>query len=541
MGNGIMIADLTRDGGQSPSIRFEEVKVCHSFHDPQHNFTIDFIKPFHYDNKNAEKLLSSEKQIKAISKGFNTSAVLSQLLNSKLQKPTHEKDADNCLGGQRPFVTAGESVIIVEEAFAASQIDHHSWNLFVSTEFYFPAESTNTGHDLVSTQHLQVSCPTLKLHDPLFSDCDISAFNHIEIVSGVCIFNGDLLNRSISILGSVVVDPALLEQSKPTFHEMEYLARSSSAIADVVAMLVARIQEKGSKLCVGITLDVPSFHYYHSVVTKVEQGLCTTEVASRWMDAVDRRHDQVSKVFTQSVQYELLRRGVDALKYDIYTSSRMNSTATSIRQSLDSRRFTQVESILETLDQTDEAWSEFYKLIAIKERPRDLEDLSYLFYVFEVLKPALAKPSTRYHPVLTPEKSSDKVSGFKIQMNPRSTKKTELTSSCLIITVDDPAERRIYSRSQEALRKLRGSKLRKTNSSLIEVYMCRRVFVNSNRTRSRLYHQDPMPELPIWCSSSDYECDATRLIDPLGLVSQLYGSEYATCLQWWFSGVGLKV
>jgi hypothetical protein len=541
METGIIIADLVKEDDQPPKIRIEKTQICYSLHDPQHNFTIDFFKPFHHGNKNTEKLVSSEKQIKAISKGFSAAAILTQLLNGKIQNNTPENGSDKRLKETRPSVTAGGSVVIVDEAFSVLQIDTHSWNIFVSTEFCFPAIPSSTGHGLISTQHLQISCPTLKLTDSLFSECGISALHHIEVMSGVCIFNGDILKRSVSMSGSAVVDPVLLEKSKPTFHEMEYLARSSSAIADVVAMLVSRVRESRTKLCVGITLDVPSFHYYHSVVTKVEQGSCTPEVALRWMNAVDLRHDQISHVFTRSVQHELQRREVDPIRYTITTSSRTNLTATSIRQALEAKRVPDLTSLLNILDLTDDCWREFYNLISVKERPRDLEDLGYLFYVFEVLRPALTKGNTRCYPAPSNENASDKISAIKIQVNARSTQNTVSNSSCLIITIDDPAERRIYSRSQEALRKLRGSKVRNNHASLIEVYMCRRVFVNSNRTRSRLYHQDPMPELPVMCESSDYECDMTRLMDPLGLVSRLYGSEYARCLQWWFTGIGLKV
>ena len=133
------------------------------------------------------------------------------------------------------------------------------------------------------------------------------------------------------------MDPEKLSSAKPTSHEMEFIARSSPAIADIAAILISRRQEQHSELVVRITLDVPSFHYYHSVVRKDGEGLCSADDAVRWMDAVDLRHDQIAQVFMDSVQHELLRRGVTPDGYEIRTSLRTNSAALSIRQGLQVR------------------------------------------------------------------------------------------------------------------------------------------------------------------------------------------------------------
>jgi len=543
MGTRIVIANLLKQEGRRPCIRFEDVQLCYNLHDCKESFVIGFYKLSHGDVRADYGSLSSEKQCKALSRGVSAAATLTQLLNRKM--PVCDGlggETEMCLDGFLPSVITGNTVIIADEAFSESQIETHSWNLFLSTEFHFPTVSADKKRGLISTQHLQISCPTLNLEDSLFSEYDTPVFDHIEIVSGVCIFNGDTLKTSISHSGSGRVDPEKLNNAKPTFHEMEYIARSSSAIADIAAMVISRIREHGSTLLVRISLDVPSFHYYHSVVRKFEEGLCTAEDALKWMDAVDLRHDQIFQVFTHSVQHELLRRGVTPAWYEIRTSLRTTSAAISIRQALQGGAIPSLEDVLQNLDdEKDGLWRDFYQLITTKERPRDLGDLGNLFYVFEVVKPALIKTATRYQLTSMPERTNRAKSTFKGQLDSKSANKTKSKSRCLILTIDDPAERRIYSRSQEALRKIRGSRTHMMNPTLVEVYMCRRVFVNGNKTRSRLYHQDPMPEVPVLCRSSDYNNSAVQLIEPLGVVRQLYGSDCARNLQLWFASVGLEV
>ena len=156
-----------------------------------------------------------------------------------------------------------------------------------------------------------------------------------------------------------------------------------------------------------------------------------------------------------------------------------------------------LEGVLKSLDEEkDELWRDFYQLIAMKERPQDLGDLGNLFYVFEAVKPALIQSATRYQKTSIPERTNSVKPVYNGKLDSKSANKTKSKLRCLILTIDDQAERHIYSRSQDVLRKIRQSRTHMTNPTLVEVYMGRRVFVNGNKTRSRLYHQDPMPEVP---------------------------------------------
>jgi hypothetical protein len=104
----------------------------------------------------------------------------------------------------------------------------------------------------------------------------------------------------------------------------------------------------------------------------------------------------------------------------------------------------------------------------------------------------------------------------------------------LIISIDDPAERRIYSQAQEVLRKCRQS-VSIADAMLVEVYICRKALANGNMNRARLYHHDPMPEVPMHSNHSSED------VLPLDLVRYLYGSEYAHDLQRRVSHAGLEV
>jgi hypothetical protein len=140
---------------------------------------------------------------------------------------------------------------------------------------------------------MQISSPTLKHVDRLFAEIGTEIFDRIDIVAGVCTFNDSLMVTSLSSPGPGKLDADRLAQAKPTLNEIDYIARSSPAIADMAAMVIARIgeQEAQSGLRLSINLGIPSWHYYHSAVDKFAEGLCAASEALGWMDAVGRRHD----------------------------------------------------------------------------------------------------------------------------------------------------------------------------------------------------------------------------------------------------------
>lgn len=101
----------------------------------------------------------------------------------------------------------------------------------------------------------------------------------------------------------------------------------------------------------------------------------------------------------------------------------------------------------------------------------------------------------------------------------------------LILSVDDRCEKRIYTRAQSLLKRLRASLDADTNPTLVETYLMNRVFANGNADGGILYFEDPSPELPVGEDGLEME--------PVELVRKLYGEEAASNLDKWFKDVGL--
>ncbi|KAF1847420.1 uncharacterized protein K460DRAFT_257641, partial [Cucurbitaria berberidis CBS 394.84] len=424
----------------------------------------------------------------------------------------------------------GDGIIVVDESFSdARRTDAHSWNLFFAIDFHFP-NPRFPDQGLKSTQYLQTSSPTIKFDDRLSIEANSGTFDNIDIISGVCLFNGYLLKSSICNPESGKFDVEILRQARPTFHELEYISRSSTAIADIVGVLVSTSQVQGVQTPVSIGLDVPSFHYYHSAITAFDNGICTAEEALQWCEAVDLRHDQISHVFTAAVHHQLRRRGIEDSKYSIRVSTKATHMAFSLKSALRDRKIASFDLVLRILDTEDTGfWRSFYQLIPVKERPKDLSELGYLFYVFMVVKLAL-----------TGRSSIESISAPKVRVDCSRQASTETSKPRrLIVSIDDPAERRIYSKSQDLLRILRQSSGSPTDSALVEVYMCRRFFVNGNRTRARLYHHDTIPALPRLSYFPECSICQNKQVEPLDVVCQLYGVEFAKNIQSWFSEAGL--
>ncbi|KAJ5780435.1 hypothetical protein N7457_005595 [Penicillium paradoxum] len=510
-------ANLRVQKGRRPWVEFEDIRMYSTkdVNELPNNHIGAFMLPL--DSVLADQS-NVEKRLRAMSKGRHAAAKSAQLLNFGYR----EKETPSRLNESRSYLRIGSTVLVVDETFNSEAIHTHSWNLFIATEFHFPSTA------LKSTQYLQISSPTLKYGESLFNKTGEPSFEHIQIISGVCIFNGGLLITSVSDPRSGNIDVDQLSHAEPTFHEMDYISRSSTAIADIVAMTISRIQEQRSSRRLAIKLDIPSWHYYHSAVAVFAQGKCSAIEALKWMDAVDRRHDQIGQVFTESVEHELRKRGInDRSSYEIHTSSRTELAALLIKRSMSEGKEPCVETILEHMDaEQDGCWREFYQRISVTERPKDLRQLGYLYYVFEVVRPALMELHTPTTTLLAESKSNRILTLKKSKATPRPRR--------LIINIDDPAERRIYSRAQETLRRIRQS-ADKADSMLVEAYICRKVLVNGNLNRARLYHEDPMPEA-VMLSGSD--CETIR---PLDIVRRLHGTKYAHDLQRRFNKVGFSV
>jgi hypothetical protein len=535
MNSAITIADILNRKDRPKSIRFDNVDSLTSHCDRVENSILGFYEMTEFSAGTCD-----DKHYKAFDKHKRAALTIAQLFNGKPQPNPGDREIWNVID-MEPFMAVRDTFIMDAASSEGHVREMDSRNLFQTMEFHFPNSPPDSiPRSLSSIQHLHFSYPSLKANEPLFSKHGIPAVDHIEIVSGICLFNANVVESSLSEGGRI--NPGKLQQAKPTLYEMEYIARSSSAIADIASVLISKSKsEQRFRPHVNITLDIPSFHYYHTVVGKFEQGLCCASEAMNWMEAIDLRHDQIAHVFSCSVRHELHRRGVDYVNCKINVSSRTNSVACSVRQAIRESNLPSLDEVLQKISSEDGAWREFYEFVPLKERPENFEDLGYLFYVFQVVKSAFQKSPTR----LEQRPTLRKPSNGNDQPRPWSSNEARSNPRSLVVSIDDSAERRIYSRAQKVLKSIRQLPGCWMSPTLVEMYMCGRVFINGNIPRSRLYHEDPVPENPALSFSGGNEFDtnvdtnALVRLEPVDIVRRLYGSDCAWNLQLLFNEVGL--
>ena len=384
-------------------------------------------------------------------------------------------------------------------------------------------QKTQFRHDpFVTSHYLHFSGEGQPFHNMLFNNKNQAMFDRVYIQSGMCLFSMPMIQGSLDTEGRV--DCARLYYSQPTFYEAEYIARTCPVLADFTAMALRSIEQAKKRnqdaqdIPVHIGLDVPNFHYFQSLASKLRDETCTFTEALQWMQAVEQRSDQISEVFQGYLHIELLKRNVNPSSISIKVSRRGHFVANFIRQALEQNEMPSLQILLGSLGSEDKVWNEFYEMLPPKERPQDFRDLGYLFYVYEIIRPALV----------------DNIrSGAGKPKNGR-----------LIVGIDDGTERRIYSRSQKLLKKVRNLPGVERPSALMEVYMSRRVFINSNEDGSNLYLADPAPARPLMalCKSDNTPPPSPVSVaefGPFDLTRTLYGEETAMGLRALFADVGL--
>ncbi|KAJ5365370.1 hypothetical protein N7517_008256 [Penicillium concentricum] len=504
------IANLLIGGDSKLSIHFEEIP----FHDDgARNGSRFYMLSTNHALKDHEE---RDDDVRYLSKGKQGATKLAQLLNAP--RITNEK-GNPAQEDEKAVVRLGRTAMVVDETFDAQPIHSHIWNSFMSVEFRFPKA------DFTSLQYLQTSWKGLESGDTLFTKEGTPTFEEVSIVSGVCLFNARLLAMSATSPKTGDVDIPLLRDSIPTYNELDYIARSSSAIADVAAMNISRAREQGSEQRINIKLDIPSWHYFHSVATKFALKQCSNTQALDWMDAVDQRHDQMGQVFVETIKDELEQRGIhDSTSYVVGITSRTNPAALMIRRSLEHGEVPSLEAILAALDsEKDGCWKRFYEMIPLKERPTNLDQLGYLYYVYEAIQPSLVERQAE--PIRLTSNQTKKVNLSKKALKKRKPRR-------LIISIDDSAERRIYSRAQRILSKIRQCS-EKPETFLVESYVCRRFLINGNEDRARLGRLDPIPDVP---AHTDLHHE---IVLPYDAVRNLYGDDCALNLQKRLREVGL--
>ena len=156
-------------------------------------------------------------------------------------------------------------------------------------------------------------------------------------------------------------------------------------------------------------------------------------------------------------------------------------------------------------------------------------DLGYFFHVLEAVRSALVE---RALSGTSGSGADDKsVSALALCM--------KLKSRRLLMSIDDCAERRIYAKAQNIVEKIEASALEFAELTLMEIYLCRRVFINGDKYKTHLYNHDPKPELLILSQHSGHGSKEGCSVKPLDVVRQIHGANCAYRLNSLFAEAGL--
>ncbi|KAK8032674.1 hypothetical protein PG990_002408 [Apiospora arundinis] len=388
-----------------------------------------------------------------------------------------------------------------------------------------------------SSQMLHLSCDGLRSEDTLFDRFGRWSRDHVTIVSGMCLFSDKIMRDAVK--GDGKLDVSKLSSQEPTLYELEIIARSSSAIADVASHILGK-NPAAKPIPLEIVLDAPSWHYFQVVHGNLASGHCTPAEALDWLQAVELRCEQVTTVFENSVRHEMGLRGVPAGFYHILTAPGTAGVGTSIRQALTSGMVPDIADCMDAICEVEgERWAMFYSLIPEKDRPCDFRSLGNLFYIYEVVRPALAAKNGSTAAEL-------EVSGPNAALDDSSSSgHSDILDSALhlkvnverplIMSIDDRAERKIYSKAQAFIKKIRRAPQIPSHPLLLELYSARRVFINGNTGGDSLYWNDS--------SSHPLRMNTTAgspELEAFGVIRNLYGNDCAQNLQRWFLEAGVN-
>lgn len=455
----ILVSDLQHQAGSPAAIVFHDIE----------RFTqkdLLAIRGYHHlpntgaEHSNSHDPHDAAKYTKAVIKGRKVAVKVADLINhGKTIHPVPLRVSGSGLIGGSPC--EGH----------ARLIEGITW--FEKTQFNHQTLRTGTDYP-TATHYLHFSTPLAQIIPRAEGGTQpMDLVQDITVVSGMCLWTSRIIQSSMP--RGQRLDISRLQSANVTLYEVEYLARAVPVIADLAVVLSENNQYQPTPL--SIRLDIPSFHYYHSLEERLRDGCCTFPEALQWMHAVQKRHHQLSRVFCSLVDHELSRRGGGTCrrpKLNIQVSPLAGRVYQLICGSLANGVLPDVNDTLRVLETEDATWACFYALVPKNERVTDFRGLSYLFYVYQVLRPALEEEEE-------PQHIADMSNGG--------------VSAKLLISVDDAFERRIYSRSQKLLKKLRASLPASAAAPhLLEVYLCRRIFINSNEAGSNLYLDDPSPE-----------------------------------------------
>lgn len=330
---------------------------------------------------------------KTYRKGLKATLRVQQFLNStsafnnmeKVMPSTMNVGATSIVGGPPTGCYARDVLHIGPASF--EEVDFE----FLSTDDTQPTSSaiasswnSQVPRSMTSTQYLQFACPTLKVEDAIVDSNGHSRYESISITSGTCLFSSNILKACNLSSGSLSSTP--LSYAKPTFYEIEFIARAAPAIADLASTVLSRNKALGLSTPLSINLDIPTWHYYKAIDSKLAQGFCTAHDALLFIQAIEKRHDQVSAVFEEAIRYACAIRGQNPV---IIHSSRFSSVSACIKSALAAGFRPSFEDVMQELHQEKGGiWRQFLQLIPDKDYPEDFQSLGLLFYVYQVMKTA---------------------------------------------------------------------------------------------------------------------------------------------------------
>ena len=454
---------------------------------------------------------------RAIRKGYDAARRFEQLIGSGGNKKTKVTVSPNGIVGGHP-------------------LGHHDWAIkriafFVETRFDF-LTSLTPASIVSSTQWLHFAGPS---SNAALQGLLTSGLRSVTILSGICLFSSKAMTTATKDVPIIDLQNGRCDSA--TLYELEYIARSAPAIADLA--IASRPAAERTDYNNGdnayqpprICLDIPSFHYYQTIDDLLRSGRCGFAEALHWLCIIEQHHQQISHIFRGYLHVELLRREPSLKSCFISVTPGGERILSSIRGSLMKRTVLSVQQAIDDLGVHEPAWTRFMQFVPDAEKPKDFRSLGQMFYVYQVARHALGEES------IQPE---------------------------LLISVEDSAERGVYSRAQKLLKRIRDSTC-SASPVLLETYLCTRVFVDNNAHGSELYAHDPYPasvyerynsesEKPLLgssrtslkrdCSSSqsDVSPDTDRTLlelDTLEVIERLYGERSATLLRELGAEVGL--
>jgi len=453
------------------------------------------------DSIRGDGILEHPRYKRAVRRGHETARRFEQLIGSVSNKKTKIIVSPNGIVGGYPQ-------------------SYHDWAtkriaFFVETRFDFP--NSPTPASIVSSAqwlHFAETSSKAALQGLL-----ASGLRSVTILSGICLFSAKAMTAATK-------DVPILELQNgqcngATLYELEYIARSATAIADLA--IASRSPAERTDHRDGdkarqppqICLDIPSFHYYQTIDDLLRSARCSFTEALHWLRTIETHHQQISHIFRGYLHVELLRRDPSLKSCFISVTPGGEPIFSSIRESLVKRTLPSVQQAIDDLGVHEPAWTAFMQFVHDEERPKDFRSLGQTFYVYQVVRHALGDESTQ------PD---------------------------LLISVEDSAERGVYSRAQKLLKRIRETSC-SVSPVLLETYLCPRVFVDNNAHGSELYAHDPYPAVvyekcnsesdePILGSSRTHpglECPSGRSdvapetgrtllkLDTLEVIERLYG------------------